>query len=486
MNSASYDALIVGSGFGGAAAGYVLARAGLRVLLLERAVPVRRDAEDWDQRRILLEKRYSGTPLSVDQHGRGFEPLTVNQAVGGMSVFYGGASLRLRPGDFGGWPFGYSDLEPFYDRAEELLEVHGAAGEDPCEPPRRGPYPRAAAELAPPARRMLEAGRALGWKPFRLPLAINFSNSERPQCVRCNTCDGFPCKIGAKNDLNATLLAAAQAAGLELVAGVEALKLERDGGRVRAVECIETATGRAARYCADTVVVAAGAVHSPALLLRSGLGGAHVGRGLMRHCNSVVTGIFPFRTNPGDVFHKQICFSDFYEDQRREHGMAVGMIQDIYTPAAPIISHFAPWGGKWIARGLTPYMQNLLCIAEDEPQVDNAVTLGPAGEVRVRHYYTRADRRRLAYLVGKARRVLRKAGARLTWTHGIDTFSHAVGTVRMGATPESGALDPQCRFWGTDNLYVLDGSFMPSSSGVNPSWTIAANALRVAEGIAGA
>jgi choline dehydrogenase-like flavoprotein len=490
MNSDCYDAVVIGSGFGGAAAGYALARAGRRVLLIERAGPVKRDAADWDQKSILLDKRYRGTPLEVDQRGKGFEPLDVNQALGGMSVFYGGASLRLRPGDFTRWPFSYAEMAPYYAHAEELLEVHGHSGEDPYEPPRQDPYPFVAPKLNFPAQRLFEAGRSLGWRPFRLPLAINFSNNSRPLCIQCNTCDGFPCQIRAKNDLSATLLPQAQKAGLELLAGVAAVRLVHEGGRVAAVECVEVETGRALRYRAETFVAAAGAIQSPALLLRSGLEGPHIGHNLMRHCNAVVTGIFPFRTNPEEVFHKQLCFSDFYEDQRQEHGLAVGLIQDIYTPAPVVISHFAPWGGKWIARGLTPYMQNLLCIAEDEPQVANTVTLGTEKDalglpqVRVRHYYSDEDRRRLRYLIGKARRILRRAGAWITWTHGIDTFSHAVGTLRMGTTPDEGALDPQCRLWGMDNLYVLDGSFMPSSSGVNPSLTIAANALRVAEGIA--
>lgn len=489
MKSESYDAVVVGSGFGGALAAHALTRAGRRVLLLERGRWAHRDELDWDQREILLKQRYRGpTPLLIKQYGaRRFSEVFANETVGGKSVFYGGASLRLRAADFRAWPFAYGDLEEYYARAESLLGVHGAVGADPYEPPGLSGYPFAPVELSAPARRIEAAGHALGYRPFPIPLAINFRGEQRPRCLLCNTCDGFPCKVEAKNDLAATLLQQAQHEGLEIVAGAVVQRLVIEAGAVRAVEYADVETGERYEAAAAQVVLAAGALQSPAILLRSGLEHPLMGRFLMRHCNAACSYVFPFRTNAEQVFHKQLCFADFYEDLRAELGTAVGVIQDIYTPGPEILRHHAPRGGRWVAGLFAPLMQNLLCIAEDEAQKNNRVQLSARKDalglplVEVVHDYSRADYRRRNYLLRRARRVLRKAGGFRAYTYAIDSFSHAVGTLRCAATAEEGVLDGDCRVWGVDNLFVTDGSFMPSSGGVNPSLTIAANALRVAE-----
>ena len=492
-----YDAVIVGSGFGGACAAYRLVRAGLKTLLVERGGWPHRDGGDWNQRQILIEKRYrSGSPVSVRQFGaREGEPLYPNEVVGGNSVFFGGASLRLRETDFEKWPIAYDELEPYYAEAENLLAVHGEAGTDPCEPRRSTPYPRAPAELAPPARRIRSAAEHLGLRPFPLPMAINFDDPDRPLCVRCSTCDGFPCRIEAKNDMTATALRLGQEAGLEIVAGLAATHLAVSGGRVEALHAVAvTGEPKTLVLEGEHFFIAAGALQTPALLLRSRLdspGVRWIGRCLMRHCNAVVAGVFPFRTNPGNLFHKQLCFTEFYERFRARHGTAAGVIQDIYTPSSEVISHFAPFGLKRIAGAFGPFMQNLLCIAEDEPRFDNAVNLDNRRDSwgveipRVDHEYSEADLDRRDFLAAQARRVLRAAGAWKTRMYEIDTFSHAVGTVRCADSPERGALDRDCRVWGIENLHVVDGSCFPASGGVNPSLTIAANALRVADAAAG-
>ena len=489
MNSASYDTVVIGSGFGGALVAHALVHAGQRVLLIERGRWPHRDAGDWNQRNILIDQRYRGpTPVQVKQYGaRRFSEIYPNETVGGKSVFYGGASLRLRETDFAQWPLSYAELAPYYERAEALLGVHGTAGADPYEPPGLQAYPFPSAKLSGPAQRLQDAADRLGYRPFPIPLAINFSDERRTRCVLCNTCDGFPCRIEAKNDLATTVVQDAQQRGLHVATSALAQRLIVESGRARSVQYVDTESGQEHSVTGGQIVVAAGAIQSPALLLRSGLEHPMLGRNLMRHCNAVCSYVFPFRTNPEQVFHKQLCFGDFYEDLRAELGTAVGVIQDIYTPAPEVIRHHAPPGGRWVAGLFAPFMQNLLCIAEDEPQMQNRVSLGQSKDawglpsIQVEHAYSSADVRRRTYLLQRARRVLRKAGGLASYTYPIDSFSHAVGTLRSADSPEKGVLDPCGRVWNVDNLFVVDGSFMPTSGGVNPSLTIAANALRIAE-----
>lgn len=156
-------------------------------------------------------------------------------------------------------------------------------------------------------------------------------------------------------------------------------------------------------------------------------------------------------------------------------------------PPADAVRHLAPWGVKRAAYALSARIQSLICIAEDEPQHCNCVRLSerqdPFGmpRVRVDHAYSEADLQRRDYLVRHAKRLLHRAGGWICKTRRIDSFSHAVGSVRFGSDSRHACLDQQCRFFGLDNLFVVDGSFMPTSGGVNPSLTITANALRVVD-----
>ena len=503
-----HDVIIVGSGFGGATMAYALSRAGLKVLLVERGGWPHRDATDWDGRAVLLEGRYkSESPLVIRQRdgeppagglgddslgdAAGGEETFPNQIVGGNSIFFGGAALRLRETDFARWPIRYADLEPHYGAAERLLEVHGRAGDDPCEPPRTSAYPHEPPSLTAPARRIFEAARASGYHPFQLPSALNYSGARSPACIRCFTCDGFPCRIGAKNDVTQTALRHADPDFLTVLARTVAARLVARDGRLVALEAIDAESGQPLSLRARAFVVSAGAIGTPALLLRSGLDrfdrSASLGRYLMRHCNGMVGYLFPFRTNPELVNHKQICVSDLYEARRAEDGTAVGVIQDMCMPPPEVVRALGPKGFRLAAMQAAGFIQTLICIAEDEPQAANRVSLTTTTDrwglpvAVVDHHYTEGDRSRRALLIRAARRILRRAGGIGGKVKMIESFSHAVGSVRMSADEASGALDPDCRFRGLPNLFVVDGSFMPTSGGVNPSLTITANALRVAE-----
>jgi choline dehydrogenase-like flavoprotein len=502
-----YDAIVVGSGFGGAMAAHVLVEAGWSVLMLERGDWVARGAHNWagDGVGQLTEYYSTESPYRVTGIGRN-ATVGAFHCVGGPSVFYGGVALRFRAEDFESdpeiagasgarWPWTYDELEPSYAEAERLLGVAGETGLDPTEPFRSAAYPAAPPELAPISERIARAARALGCHPFRLPMAINHRREAgRYACVGCGTCDGFACAVGAKNDIATVLVEPLLRQGLHLRTNAVVTRLLAERGRIVGVEVTDRATGRKDVVRAGAVVLAAGALATPHLLLASGLhrmnpGGHVVGRYLMRHFNEIVFGIFPSPPNPGGGFHKQLAIHDYYQGVAGLRGPRgkLGGIQQLATPPAELVRTQlpAPLGAAcapWVR-----HLTGLLVIAEDQPQYHNRVLLDGGAldrhglpPLRVDHRYSDRDVAAGGALAGRARAILRRAGAWAFYRHRIGTFSHAVGTVRMGTDPRTSALDPDGGFRGVENLYVADGSVMPSSAGVNPSLTIAAIALRTA------
>ncbi len=515
----NFDAIVVGSGFGGALTAKVLIEAGWRVLMLERGRWVERGPENWTPEGVgQLTEHYSlEAPYLPEPAGP--RAIGAYHCVGGPSVFYGGVSLRFRERDFepdpaitgesgAAWPLRYPDLEPYYLRAERIIGVAGNDAGDPTAPPRSAPYPFPPAELAPVSRRIEAAARALGLSPFRLPLAINHQASPgRSACIACSTCDGFACAIGAKNDLATTVLQPLLRRGLRLEPETVVTRLLHDGRRITGVEAVPLAGGAPVVYRAREVVLATGAVPTPHLLLASGLerlnpAGDLVGRYLMRHFNEIIFGIFPTPPDKEGRFHKQLGIHDLYFGgaqgrtgaQARRGGEGelagpIGAIQQLPTPPVALVKSELP---KLLAPVLAPLVRNLtglLVMAEDQPRYENRVLLDRElppdrwglPRLRIQFRHSARDLAAGEILTRTARRVLRKAGAIAWYRHRIHTFSHAVGTVRMGTDARTSVLDPDGRFRGVENLTITDASVFPTSASVNPSLTIAANALRAAE-----
>ena len=506
----TWDAIVIGSGFGGAMAAHALVHAGQRVLMLERGAWVSRSPENWGaQGAGLVTPHYSmESPYRVRTGDRSFLAGSWH-CVGGQSVFYGGASFRFRMRDFedepaitgdsdAAWPFRYADLEPYYARAERLLGVAGEHGTDPTEPSRSSPYPQEPPPLSGPSRVIADAARRLGLSPFRIPLAINYSSStERRGCLRCGTCDGYACAAEAKNDVATGILPALMRRGMVLCANTVCVRLLRRGSRIIGAECVDRITGQRRREMARCVVLAAGALATPHLLLASNLAmsgpAPHaVGRYLTRHRNAVVFGLFRRPPNPDGVFDKQIAIHDFYFGAAGSEAPAgpLGSIQQM-TPPLGMVRAYVPRAVRDPAALLVSYTSGLLVMAEDQPQRRNGVTIDTSAVDRsglpllhVQHCYSTRDEAAASALAVHARGILREAGALLTWVHPLDTFTHALGSVRMGPDERTAPLDGDGRYRGLDSLYVADGSALPRSAGVNPSLTIAANALRIGSEIA--
>ncbi len=504
-----YDTIIVGSGFGGSMAAHPLVNAGKKVLMLERGGWVERGPENWTMKGSLeLTPNYDkSTPLKVVKGGHK-KVMGLYACVGGPSLFYGGVSFRFRENDFekneeiegpqpSGWPFKYSDLEPYYTKAEQLLNISGESGIDPTEPFRSTPFPQGPPPLANISQKIKDGAKQIGLSPFQLPLAINYEDTSRNTCVSCTTCDTFACAIGAKNDLATMVLPRLIQNGLELKNGMVVTQLKEEKGKIKGVIAIEKATGKKHEFFAKHIILSAGALGSPHLLLASGMdklnpGGHVIGRYLMRHVNCIIFGIFPGVADKESRFHKQLAILDYY------NGFAgakvkgkLGSLQQVPTPPMGLVQNEVPGPlGKMLSQGVR-LLTGLLAIAEDQPQYNNCLQIDSSTKDQyglpqpiISHEYSKRDLAALKELIGPAKKILSKAGAIMHYVHHIRTFSHAVGTVRMGRDPKTSAIDENCQFRGVDNLYVLDGSFMPTSAAVNPSLTIAANALRVGEMIA--
>jgi choline dehydrogenase-like flavoprotein len=493
---------VIGSGPGGALAALPLVRAGARVLMLERGDwVIRGPAAREPGAAAMLSPSYSmaaGYDASTDV---GRRMTGAFHCVGGPTVFYAGVSMRFREADFqpaadilagsgASWPFDYAELEPYYASAESILGVSGDAGADPTEPPRRAGYAVQSPPLTVTGTALHAAARGLGLHPFRPPLAINHVAAARAACEGCGACDGFACATDAKGDAS-TVVRAMIADGLELRVRTAAVRLAADRGRITAVECVDLATGRRYSVRADTVILAAGALATPHLLLASNLvsgnpGAQVVGRYLTRHCNGVVVAFFPRPPGGGFVPFKEFAVNDFYFGHPDEPAMTrVGIIQQTALPAS-LVLHEAPRLLRPATRAVLPHLMGLIVIGEDQPVFDNHVALdgqrrdalGLPG-LNIHHRHTPRDLLARRLLLREARRILSAAGSVGSIWRSIDTFSHALGTVRMGDDVHSSALDADGRYRGFANLYVADGSALPTSAAVNPSLTIAATALRV-------
>lgn len=503
-----WDVVVVGSGFGGTMAAHELVRAGLRVLMLEqgdwiapgphnRAWPVR-----WTKR-----PGYSlETPYQVE--GESSKSIGSFQCVGGTSVFYGGVGLRMREADFRGsaevtggvrWPLDYRDLQPHYGAVERMLGICGDDRADVTRPPRMVPLPRPSDPLSPTSRSIALSAHRLGLSPFRVPVAISRGGPSNRICeAHCGQCDGFPCS--GKNDLASAVLPELLDEGLTLRTDTVVCRLDADRGRIEAVRAVDRRTGQELLFQGDQVVLAAGALATPHLLLGSGLDGLSpardaVGRYLMRHCSGVVFGGAPSSIGDPDDGRKQIGIHDFYFGDPRGNGAMgkLGAIQQLRGVRIALAMARLPGS---LREALYPFLSRLvgfIVMAEDQPVSENRVYLDEA-EVdrfgrpvaRVHHRHTVRDLRARRALATRAADVLREANVSFPFTLPIRTFSHALGTVRMGHDPRHFPVAPDGRYRGVDNLWITDASVFPTAAAVNPSLTIAANARRIAIEMIGA
>ena len=492
----SAQVVVIGSGMGGGTTALALARRGVDVLVLERGQRVPREPENWSARAVFGERRYRPDEEWLDGAGAAFAP-GVHYVVGGNTKVYGAILFRLRERDFGevrhyggvspAWPLSYADLEPYYAEAEHIYRVHGTPGEDPTAPWRSTPFPYPALEHEPYVAALADRLRDQGVNPTSNAMGID--RRAGGSCIRCATCDGFPCPLGAKSDAETCAIDPALATGrarLETGVRVRRIVAGASGRRVDHLVA-EAVGGETVRVTAERFVLAAGAVNSAALLLASADGQHHtrglanssdqVGRNLMLHHNAHIVAIDLDRRN--DVtFQKTLSVNDWYLDGG--DGFPLGALQMIGKVQGVMMGSAAPRGVPVaILDRIARRSVEWLVMAEDLPHADNRVTVDAAGRITTARAARDAPTHRL--LLRRAKRLLRDAGydAILTQHFDISMNSHQCGTVVAGRDASTSVLDPWCRAHDIENLWVVDGGFFPSSAATNPALTIAAQALRV-------
>jgi len=489
------DLIIIGSGIGGATLASALAPSGLKIIIIEKGEKLLPSPEARDDEAIFLRGHFAPTEQWMGSDGTPFVAGNY-YAVGGNSKFYGAVMYRYREDDFlprqhmggvtPGWPLSYAELEPWYAKAEALFRVRGTAGQDNSEPPRSGPYPYLPVPDEPAMQKVRQRLAKAGVHPASLPLAIDIdawlSEGQTGWDAFPNTGKG---KIDAESG---PLTDALKYPNASLVTGAEASRLETDatGDRVTAVSF--TKDGKEHRLTGRAFAVAAGAIQSAALLLKSdsaahptGLanGSDQVGRNFMNHNSSAMISIDP-RLRNTSIYQKTLSFNDFYVDPQT--GFPLGNVQGLGRLTAAVLKANVPALPMPFARLMAQYAFGWYLQSEDLPNPDSRVTV--RGNQIVMHW-ERSNMRAHETLIERTKAAMKRAGFPivLVRTFGRKTTSHQCGTARLGEDPATSVVTSQCRSHQVDNLWITDASVLPTSAAVNPALTVAALALRAAPGV---
>jgi len=510
----NYDVIVIGSGAGGGTLARQLAPTGKRILILERGDWLKREALNWDAKAVFVDNRYISPDTWYDSDGKAFQP-QIHYFVGGATKMYGAALYRLRREDFGelreydgispAWPISYEDIEPYYTMAEQMYHVHGVRGVDPTEPPSSAPYPWPPVSNEPRIQQLFDDLKSAGFHPFPAPCGImlNEHDISGSKCIRCQTCDGFPCLVQAKSDAEMIgVRPALEYSNVMLLRNSKVLKLNTNANGTSVKEVVVERDGREETFSGDIVVVSCGAANSAKLLLMSandkhpnGLanGSDQVGRNYMFHNSTAVLAISK-EPNP-TFFQKTISLNDFYFgmdgfDYPMGNIQMVGKsVGEMYRGEKPLETRLAPLG---MLDDIARHAVDFWLGTEDLPDPNNRVTVDKSGNLTLT--YTPNNQVPTKKLYDNLKSMLNHLGMRpdhliprcayLKNEIPLAGVAHQAGTCRFGKDPKTSVLDVNCKAHELDNLYVVDTSFFVSIGAVNPSLTAMANAIRVGEHLA--
>ena len=509
-----WDVIVIGTGIGGGSVGRLLAERGLSVLFVEKGTdlgdsrveglaidtpdPAARAANGaWPR---LINAELDGTTYQLDG--------MIGAGVGGTSAYYAATLERPEPHDLdhsnahphptGGWPVGYEQMRPWFEKAETYFEISGEP--DPLDPiPANLPAPPRALPASDAA--LMQDLRRAGMHPYQTHMAARFV----PGCL---SCFGQRCPKRCKMDgRTAGVLPALATGRAALLDRCSVSRIEADATGVQSLTCRRD--GQELHLRAHRYVLAGGGLGSPSLLLRSkneywpdGLGNRNdlVGRNLMFHLSEIIA-IWAGRTKGESGASRSISMRDLYYMQGERFGtvQSMGLVAGYGEILHAMNSRF----DRSPLRKLRPLRLGLrlparvaaqalgqaklfVGVLEDLPYASNRVLIDDKDEDLLGFQYTVSDelQRRRAAFRQAMRAAFRPNRAMFMGQAPQLNFAHPCGTLRFGDDPATSVLDRDCRVHGLENLYVTDSSFMPTSNGVNPSLTIAANALRVADRIA--
>ena len=508
MNSDThYDVIIIGSGAGGGTLALKLAPSGKRILIIERGDYLPREKQNWDAKEVFVNNRYLSSDTWVDREQQPFQP-GVHYFVGGATKLFGAALFRLRETDFRAhrtadgltqdWPIDYADMEPYYTQAEQLYHVHGQRGDDPTDPPASAPYPHPPVSHEPRIEEIADGLRRAGYRPSYAPCAILLDEADRPnsRCIRCDSCDGYPCLVHAKADAEVICVRPAlQYANVTLLRNSEVQRLETSASGREVSKVVVSRQGQSEEFSAGIVVVACGAANSARLLLMSandrhprGLanGSDMVGRHFMFH-NAIALVALSRHENRTE-FQKTLTVNDFYLGAP-DYDFPLGNIQMIGKSKGPMFKDDAPkFAPGFTLDQMARHAVDFWLTSEDLPLPQNRVSLNARGQIQLHYEFTNLE---------PVNRLQKKLQAMLEHMDmhphlipnnlyfgkhiPIAGVAHQSGTCRFGLDPAASVLDVNCKAHEVDNLYVVDTSFFPSIGAVNPSLTAIANALRVGD-----
>lgn len=497
------DAVVIGTGAGGAPLLARLATAGLNVVALEAGKywqPTQDFATDEraQQKLFWTDERLSAgaDPIAFGNNNSGI-------GVGGSTLHYTAYTPRPQPDDlrlhteFGlgqDWPIAYSDLEPYYEELEQFLGVSGPSPY-PWGPPRAKSYPLAPLPLNAAAQFMQSACQKLG---IRTSPAANAALSAayyqdgigwRKACTNRGFCQAG-CSIGAKASMDVTFVPLALQAGAELRTESFVTRFEtRPDGQITSV--IYTQNGQEHRQRTRHVFLCAGAVETPRLLLHNDLANSsgQVGRNFMAHTGIQVWGQFDQETRPWKGIPGGLISEDTH---RPAHADFVGgyLLQSIGVMPVTFASQAARQPGWWggaLQDAMAKYNHTagINILGECLPYLTNFLELSDEkdgrGLPKPRIHFSQGEneQRLTAHATKLMHQIWEAAGATHTWD--FPRNAHIIGTCRMGSNADSSVVNPAGQSWDIPNLYIVDNSIFPSALSANPALTIMALSLRTAD-----